>query len=133
MKYVFDTNAVIALLKGEERVHARVDALPVGDVGLPLLVVGELLYGAQRSARPAENLAAVATLRGAFPVLAVTESIVERYAAVRAALVSRGRIKGDFDLVIACTAIEHGAVLVTNDGALKDGTIEGLLVEDWLV
>lgn len=44
----------------------------------------------------------------------------------------RGRIKGDFDLVIACTAMETGAVLVTNDGALKDGSIEGLVVEDWL-
>ncbi len=76
---------------------------------------------------------AVAALRGAFSVLAVTEAVVERYAAVRAALVSRGRTKGDFDLVVACTAIEHCAVLVTNDGALKDGTIETPMVEDWLV
>jgi predicted nucleic acid-binding protein len=44
----------------------------------------------------------------------------------------RGRRKSDFDLVIACPAIEHRAALVTNDAALKDGTIDGLVVEDWL-
>ena len=59
-------------------------------------------------------------------------SLVERYAAVRAAVERRGRRKSDFDLVIACTALEHGAVLVTNDTALKEGAIEGLVVEDWL-
>jgi predicted nucleic acid-binding protein len=59
-------------------------------------------------------------------------AIVERYAAVRADVERRGRRKSDFDLVIACTAMEHGAVLVTNDAALKDGAIEGLVVEDWL-
>ncbi len=34
--------------------------------------------------------------------------------------------------MIACTAIEHEATLVTHDAALKDGAIGGLVVEDWL-
>jgi predicted nucleic acid-binding protein len=66
------------------------------------------------------------------PVLPVTRSIVERYGVVRAGLVARGIAKGDIDLLIACTALEHGATLVANDGALKDGEIRGLVVEDWL-
>jgi len=132
VRFLLDTNAVVAVLKNEPRVHTRIDELAVGDVGMPLLVLGELLYGAHRSARRAENLAAVVTLRTLFPVVPVTEAIIERYAASRAQLAARGRPKADFDLVIACTAIEHGAVLVTNDAALKDGAIEGLQVEDWL-
>jgi predicted nucleic acid-binding protein len=59
-------------------------------------------------------------------------AIVQRYAIVRADVERRGRRKSDFDLIIACTAIEHSAALVTNDAALKDGTIDGLVVEDWL-
>jgi predicted nucleic acid-binding protein len=51
---------------------------------------------------------------------------------VRAEVEHRGRPKSDFDLMIACTAIEQEATLVTNDGALNDGTIDGLVVEDWL-
>jgi predicted nucleic acid-binding protein len=51
---------------------------------------------------------------------------------VRADVERRGRAKSDFDLMIACTALEQGATLVTNDAALNDGAIEGLVVEDWL-
>lgn len=60
-------------------------------------------------------------------------TIVRRYAVVRADIEARGRRKSDFDLMIACTALEHDAILVTNDAALKDGAIEALVVEDWLV
>lgn len=41
-------------------------------------------------------------------------------------------LDGDFDLVVACTALEHRAVRVTHDGGLKDGAVPGLVVEDWL-
>jgi predicted nucleic acid-binding protein len=43
----------------------------------------------------------------------------------------QGVIKQDIDLHIAATAIEAGATLVTNDGALLDGTIPDLIVENW--
>jgi len=35
-------------------------------------------------------------------------------------------------LLIACTALEQHATLVTHDAALKDGAISGRIVEDWL-
>jgi tRNA(fMet)-specific endonuclease VapC len=132
VKFVLDTNHLIGVLKCDPRVRSRTDALPPEEVGIPLLALAEILYGAHRSARAVENLAAIARVRRVLPVLAVTEAIVERYAQVRASLAARGRPKGDFDLVIACTALEHGAILLTNDGALKDGDIEGLAVDDWL-
>ncbi|HKO46322.1 MAG TPA: hypothetical protein VJV79_01280 [Polyangiaceae bacterium] len=51
---------------------------------------------------------------------------------VRAEVERKGRSKSDFELVIALTAIEQGATLITNDAARKDGAIEGMVVEDWL-
>jgi predicted nucleic acid-binding protein len=59
-------------------------------------------------------------------------AVVRRYAVVRADVERRGRRKSDFDLMIACTALEQGATLVTHDAALLDRAIEGLAVEDWL-
>jgi len=85
-----------------------------------------------RSQRVQANLEEIRRLRTHFAILPVSEAVIERYAAVRARLADRGTPKGDFDLIIACTALEHGATLVTNDGGLKDGTLEGLEVEDWL-
>jgi tRNA(fMet)-specific endonuclease VapC len=132
VKFVLDTNVVSRVLDGDERALGVLAAVEPQDVGIPLLVLAELLFGAEKSARPEENSKRVEATTLRFPVLPMTLSLVERYAAVRAAVERRGRRKSDFDLVIACTAIEHGAVLVTNDAALKDGAIEGLVVEDWL-
>jgi tRNA(fMet)-specific endonuclease VapC len=132
VRFVLDTNHLIGVLKSDPRVRSRTDALPLEELGIPLLALAETLFGAYRSARASENLAAIARFRAVLPVLPVTDAIIERYAQVRASLAARGRPKGDFDLVIACTAMEHGATLLTNDSALKDGDIEGLSVEDWL-
>ena len=41
-------------------------------------------------------------------------------------------MKADVDLHIAATAIEAAATLVTNDGALLAGDIEGLVAENWI-
>jgi hypothetical protein len=58
--------------------------------------------------------------------------LATRYATVRASLERKGRPKTDFVLVVACTALEHGATLITNDAGLKDGAIESLRVADGL-
>ena len=133
MKYVIDTNIAVALLEQRAEVTERVALLTSLDVGLPVIVLAELLFGARRSRRVDANVERVERLAEILPVLPVTRPIAERYASLRAAVTERGRPKGDFDLVIACTALEHGATLVTNDGALKDGVIGELRVEDWLV
>jgi predicted nucleic acid-binding protein len=36
-------------------------------------------------------------------------------------------------MLIAATVLDLGATLVTNDGALLDGSISGLTVENWKV
>lgn len=132
MKYVLDTNVVARLLDGDERVLAHLADVDPSDVGIPLLVLAELLFGAEKSARREENQARIQRLTESLHVLPLGLAIVRRYAIVRADVERRGRSKSDFDLMIACTALEHEATLVTHDAALKDGAVEGLTVEDWL-
>jgi tRNA(fMet)-specific endonuclease VapC len=132
VKYVLDTNVVSRVLDGDERVLGPLAAVEPHDVGIPMLVLAELLFGAEKSGRREENRRRVQVVTERFPVLPIGLAIAERYAAVRAEVERHGRRKSDFDLVIACTALEQGAVLVTNDAALKDGAIVGLVVEDWL-
>lgn len=132
MKYVLDTNIVTRLLGGDERVLAHLADVDPSDVGIPLLVLAELLFGAEKSARREENRARIQRLTEGLRMLPLGVAIVRRYAVVRADVERQGRRKSDFDLMIACTALEQGATLVTNDAALKDGAIEGLPVEDWL-
>ena len=51
MKYVLDTNIVTRLLKGDERVLGHLTDVEPRDVGIPLLVLAELLFGAEKSVR----------------------------------------------------------------------------------
>jgi tRNA(fMet)-specific endonuclease VapC len=131
VKYVLDTNIVARLLDGDERVLSHLAHVEPSDVGIPLLVF-ELLFGAEKSARREQNRARIQRLTETFPMLPVGLAVVRRYAVVRAELERVGRPKSDFDLMIACTALEQSATLVTHDVALQDGAIDGLVVEDWL-
>jgi tRNA(fMet)-specific endonuclease VapC len=122
----------IAAMNGVAAVRDRLARISASEVGIPLVAVAELVYGAHRSRRRAENIARVDALRRAVQSLPVTDEVVDRYGATRAELESRGITKSDFDLLIACTALEEDAVLVSSDRALLDGSIAGLRAENWL-
>jgi tRNA(fMet)-specific endonuclease VapC len=132
VRYVLDANIAIAAMNGVAAVRDRLARIGAAEVGIPLVAIAELVFGAYRSRRREENLARVTALRQTVHVLPVTDEVVDRYGATRADLESRGIVKSDFDLVIACTALEQAAVLVSSDRALLDGSIAGLQAENWL-
>lgn len=132
MRFVLDTNIAIRALNEDGPARAKLKEHAHDDVGIPTVVLAELYYGAEHSQRREQNVAKVVELRRAMQVLPLTEEIARRFGALRAALRPRGIVKSDFDLVIAATALEHGATLVSHDGALLDGSIAELTTVDWL-
>ncbi|MEP7051030.1 MAG: type II toxin-antitoxin system VapC family toxin [Pseudomonadota bacterium] len=112
MKYVLDPNIVTRPLKGDERALGHLADVEPSDVGIPLLVLDELLFGAEKSVRKEQNGARIEQMTETFPMLPLGLTVVRRYAAERAQLERSGRRKSDFDLMIACTAIEHEATNV---------------------
>jgi tRNA(fMet)-specific endonuclease VapC len=133
--WLLDTNMLVYARNGVASVVSRLDEVwEQGEVVTSLLVVGELIYGVEKSIRRETNLAAVEQqLAMLDAILPPTDGIVRRFGRLKAELGRSGIIKQDIDLHIAATAIEAGATLVTNDGALLDGTIPGLTVENWKV
>jgi predicted nucleic acid-binding protein len=103
VKYVLDSNIVIGALNGVPAVSKRLGTIEARDVSIPVVVVAELVYGAQRSVRREDNLAKVRQLRERFQVLPVSDGVVDRYGAVRAALEARGTPKSDFEDWLATT------------------------------
>jgi predicted nucleic acid-binding protein len=97
-----------------------------------VLVLGELLHGAQCSKRSADNIRAVETELSRTRILPVTERISRRFADLKTTLRRNGIAKSDVDLLIATTALEADATLVTDDGALLAGDIPALLTENWI-
>jgi predicted nucleic acid-binding protein len=132
VRYVLDANIAIAALNNVAGVREHLAAVPGSEVGVPMVALAELLFGANKSKRREENLGRIGALRRSIATLSLTDGVIERYGATRADLESRGVVKSDFDLIIACTALDLDAVLVTNDQALLDRSISGLRTENWL-
>jgi tRNA(fMet)-specific endonuclease VapC len=128
--YALDTNSVSYFLKGRGRVAERLLAQPPSSVGLPSLVLYELEYGAARSQAPADLKARLAALLRSLRVLPFGEAEARAAARIRADLEKAGKPIGPFDLLIAATALEQQAVLVTHN-TREFRRVKGLRVEDW--
>lgn len=128
---LLDTNVVVAHLKGDARVTARL-ADQIQDVAVPALVVAELDYGAKASARVSENLARLNTFLTSVEIVPFDDAAARQYGTLRARLKAIGKPTGEIDALIAAVALAHGAVLVTHN--VRDfENVEGLRVENWLL
>ena len=128
MRFLLDTNAVIAVLGGKPSFLARMTQHSTGDFGVPSVVMHELYFGAFRSARTEANLARVDALL--FEVLDFDREDARRAGEVRAHLAAAGAPIGPYDALIAGQALARGLVLVTHN-TREFGRVPGLRMEDW--
>lgn len=132
MRYALDTNVVVYALNGHPAVTRRLNSILSRDRAiLPAVALAELRYGALSSQRVAENLARIDRLLDVVVFAPVDQAVAERFATIKSGLRQRGLSKSDADLLIAATALELDATLVTSDRALQDGAIQDLRIEDW--
>jgi|SRR6185295_826905 len=131
MKYLLDANTWIKFLNGRsERVRQRLESTPPDQITLCAIVKAELVYGAIKSARPAENLERIQTFTGNFVSFPFDDDAARIYGVLRTRLESVGKLIGPNDLLIAAIALARGATLVTHN-TREFARVEGLILEDW--
>lgn len=131
MAYLLDTNIFIAALKGHPAVQAHLEALPLSDIIVSPVVLGELLTGVEKSARAAHNRARLTEVVAELTVVPLDERVSDAYGRLRADLERQGTPIGANDLWIAAQALALEATLVTDN--LREFTrVAGLRVENWL-
>lgn len=132
LRYMLDTNLCIRLLRDRPQgLRARFNAEANG-LCLSTIVLTELLHGAEKSARPAENRHEVERLAARLEVLPFDEAAAAHAADIRASLEGRGLGIGGYDVLIAGHARSRGLVVIT--GNLGEfSRVDGLRSEDWLV
>ena len=108
----------------------RLLAAPPQSIGLPSIVVYELDYGASRSDAPRGLRERLDVLLGSVRVLPFGEAEARAAARIRLKLEKAGKPIGPMDLLIAATALEQGAVLVTHN-VKEFRRVSGLRLEDW--
>lgn len=110
----FDTSILVDYLRGEDYVEELLDETNE-QVGVPRLARYELYVGAERSDDPTETSDTVAAAIAWSETLGFTDDVARDAAAIRAALLDAGDVIGVADTMIAGTAREANATLVTAD------------------
>lgn len=131
LRYLLDTNLCIHVLRHRpavlrDRFNTQADALCISTI-----VLTELLYGAERSARPAENGNEVSRFAARLEVLPFDADAASHAAEIRSRPDREGRRIGGYDALIAGHARSRGLIVVTSN--LREfSRVEGLRCEDWL-
>jgi len=122
-----DTSIAIRFLNGDRAITERVLSLP--EIILPMIAVGELLFGAENSTRSLQNLPRYLEFISACVVVPLGRETATVYAQTRLALKRKGRPIPMNDVWIAAQCLEHGWGLVTDDTDFD--YVDRLLLRHW--
>jgi tRNA(fMet)-specific endonuclease VapC len=127
MRFLFDTNAVIAALDSQAPVFVnRLRQHLPDEIGLSSIVI----YGAFKSQRKEHNLALIDNLQ--FEVIEFDKEDVRQAGEIRACLTTKGLPIGPYDVLIAGQAKARNLTLVTNN-TREFERVPGLSTENWLM
>lgn len=129
--YMLDTNICIHVMKTyppavRERFNLLAEQLCISSITL-----GELHFGAEKSARRDENRMAIEHFVARLEVLAFAEKAAIHYGQIRAELERAGTPCGPHDMQIGGHARSEGLIVVTNN-MREFARMLGLRVENWL-
>lgn len=131
MRFLLDTNAVIALLgQKSQALVDRVLDCSEGEIAVPSVVSHELYFGAYKSRKVSFNLETIRLLLRDFVVLPFDEEDSRQAGAVRADLKKAGTPIGPYDVLIAGQAKARALILVSNN-VREFERVPDLRLEDW--
>ena len=132
MKYLLDSNVVVAAVKGRLPVAVRLSALRPGDVAVSVVARMEAEMVLRADARAQARYGKL--LRDFFANVRVLDfGVAEAQQATTLGGYQRqsGLSMNGYDLLVAATALAHRLVLVT-DNAAAFADVPGLDIENWL-
>ena len=126
-KFLLDTNIIVAWLNGDKSIADKIDKADL--VFIPVIVSGELFYGAMHSSHVQKNFLKITTLIRSYPTLPIDEGTSIEYAKIKAELRIKGKPIPENDIWIAALANQHNLVLITRDKHFKE--ISDISLKKW--
>jgi tRNA(fMet)-specific endonuclease VapC len=120
-------------MKGDARALVRLRSAGRAETGIPQPVIAEIEYGIARLPRSKRRQILQQRfdlLRAELPRCQWTDTVSERFGAIKAALEHKGQRIEDFDAAIFAHALADGSTLVTAD-LVHRVRVPGLAVQDW--
>lgn len=126
-RFLLDTNILSAWLQGDTTIANSIDKATA--VYIPIIVIGELYYGASFSTQVQKNTENVKKLTSHYQILSLDEETTVMYGNIKASLRKKGKPIPENDIWIAAIAMQLNLPLVTRDKHFTE--IEGMLLEAW--
>ncbi|NOX63961.1 MAG: type II toxin-antitoxin system VapC family toxin [Chloroflexi bacterium] len=126
---ILDTDHCIAILRGRIQLSDHIS--PAEALAVTSVSVGELMHGALKSSRAAENLLKLEVLLAGMVILPFDEGAAYHFGQLKAGLERKGERLPDIDLQIASIALLHQIELFTHNQR-HFRRIPGLMLNDWL-
>ena len=111
-KWLLDSTVVVDLFRGDDGIAERIRET---DVAITLVVLGELLYGSNKSQRQAQNQDQLEAFVEDCEMLVLTRTTSRHYGELKLGQHHIGKMIPDNDLWIAASAREHGLRLAHRD------------------
>lgn len=129
---ILDSDHCVAILRAELDLTGRVT--PDEELAITAISVGELVHGASKSKRVADNLARLDVLLAGLTILPYDERSARHFGQLKAQLEGAGEVISDPDLQIASIVLDQDGVLVTHNTKhfSRLTSLAGLVLEDWL-
>lgn len=124
---LLDTNAMIAKMNADISIEKIITKAE--NVYLPIIALGEALYGAEKSANPKENTVKIEELIKNLTVLQCDLETARIYGRIEKDLRTQGRPIPQNDVWIAAIAKQHKLILLTKDNHFKH--VDDLKLLDW--
>ncbi len=124
-EYLLDSNIVIDLFRGNQHTISRIQQIK--EIKIPVIVIGELYYGANKSNQTPKRLQEIAQLEKLVSILNVTKTTARSYGEIKDQIRLKGKPIPENDIWIAALAKEHNLTLLTQDNHFEN--IDGILIE----
>ncbi len=115
VSFLIDTDWVIDHFNGVTQVSLRLKELQPRGLGLSVVSAAELWEGAYFSRDAKRSQETLEGFLSGVDILGLDEEICKRFGQLRGSMRKRGQTIGDFDLLIAATALRHNLTLLTNN------------------
>lgn len=130
MKYLLDSNICIHFFRGKFGIIDKLEKTGLNECAISEITLAELVFGAENSENPKKNHTIIERFVEQTTILPIYDSI-HYYGKEKSRLRKKGIMISDFDLLIGCTAVEKGLIMIT-ENVKEFKRISNIKIENWI-
>lgn len=127
--YCLDTNIIIDILKGDEKLKDKIINLQLNEIYITTITLCELYKGAFLFHDPDRKVKDVEEFVNSFLLISLDEKSCKEFGKIYLKLKNSGKVISEFDIIIASIVKTNNLTLITKDKHFQN--IDELKIEIW--